>query len=179
MKKILGLFMVIFIIFGTYALSAPPEFGRPGVIPDPGAEFSPITYPNIEGTWGGKSRDIRFVDPLVLPFTVGPYTTTLVVNGQDGARFVGWLDFNSESGPETCTVAGYINGDGEITMFGGAELYHSVQRFRLTAKAKLYKNPERSIRGYWQAFYWEEGGHFDQAYSGSFVLTPVETQSNQ
>jgi hypothetical protein len=39
MKKISGLLLFCFIIFGTYAIAAPPTFGPPGIAPDPGETF--------------------------------------------------------------------------------------------------------------------------------------------
>jgi hypothetical protein len=177
MKKISSLFLVVFIIFGTYALAAPPVFGPPGISPGPGGDIPHVTYPSIMGTWRGNCKDIRHVDATALPYSVGPYTMTLVVSGQDGPRFAGWLTLDSEGGPQSCRVAGYITGDGEITMFGGVKLDHTVQRCNLTIKAKLYNDPNRSIRGSWQAFLWEEEGLFDKVFSASFVLSPLEPQN--
>jgi len=179
MKKVSGLLVLGFLIFSTCVLAAPPTFGPPGIAPDLEADISPMTYPNILGYWEGKCRDIRYVDFNLPPYKIGPYEMTLIVRGQDGPRFVGDLYFDLETGLlPFYTVAGYITGEGEITFFGGIEKFNYLQSGRLTGKAKLYKNPERSIRGSWQAFTWEIDGLYDDvsAYSGSFVLTPMEQQ---
>ena len=68
-------------------------------------------------------------------------------------------------------------------MFGGGEGISptgNTESCHLMIKAKLYKEPERSIRGCWQAFCW--GGDGVNAYkvnSGSFVLSPWESNNDE
>ena len=156
MKKVCGLFVLGFFIFGTCVLAAPPTFGPPAVGHDPD-QAVPITYPQINGTWEGPGRDIHKLAPSN-PETGGPYDVELKVIEQDGPRFVARFLAEGISGEIQTSgiypsVAGHITKDGEITMFGGwpgtentwgQEENYSIL---LTIKAKLYDNPRRrSIR---------------------------------
>ena len=91
MKTVYGLLVLVFIIFGTCVLAAPPTFGPPGIAPDPGGELPTAnTIPNIEGGWIGEGRDVHkhdvgFAEPG------GPYEVQLSVWLQEGPRFVGNL----------------------------------------------------------------------------------------
>jgi len=189
MIKVTGLLVLSFLIFATCVLAAPPNlWTAPGIAPDPGLgdDLSPITYPNIMGTWSGKGRDIN-KDKHSLPEHGGPYDVELLVFEQDGSKFLarflaeGWSGefYTSQVFPG---VAGHITADGEMTMFGGWERTPATdepeESYRISIKAKLYKNPVRSIRGSWEAFKW--GGNYRfNINSGNFVVYPEEHQTDQ
>jgi hypothetical protein len=181
MKKVYVSLMLVFVIFATYALGAPPTFGPPGIAPDPDGDLPVIgsATPNILSTWVGKGKDMQeiFYHSGSIQKSSDSYTVILHVWAQDGPIIhAGFSESPIDPQNERihpAHLSGFITDDGEITLFGGSHgvLENSIgSGCNVQIKAKLYKNPNKSVRGFWQSFGWNETTQSATLNSGSFNL---------